>query len=137
MLDPKGGSPATGRSVAGLIYLFVDVRWNSVAKLDSKKDFSVGSEDWNDMLFTGQTIRWMKDPQSRPCIEVSQEKATEELGEIHVERNTKEDLHCTPAMHTMYRSLLGQINWLQNRTQFQCCYKFFQMCFSGTFSNNW
>ena len=23
-----------------------------------------------------------------------------------------------------YRSLLGQINWLQSRTQFQCCYKF-------------
>ena len=41
-----------------------------------------------------------------------------------MERNTKEDLQCTPAMHTMYRSLLGQINWLQSRTQFQCCYKF-------------
>ena len=38
--------------------------------------------------------------------------------------NTKEDLHCTLAMHTRYRSLLGQINWLQSRTQFHCCYKF-------------
>ena len=27
-------------------------------------------------------------------------------------------------MHTMYRRLLGQINWLQSSTQFQCCYKF-------------
>ena len=27
-------------------------------------------------------------------------------------------------MHTRYRSLLGQMNWLQSRTQFQCCYKF-------------
>ena len=27
-------------------------------------------------------------------------------------------------MHTRYRSLLGQINWLQSRTQFECCYKF-------------
>ena len=35
----------------------------------------------------------------------------------------KEDLHCTPSMHGMYRSLLGQINWLQSGTQFQCCYK--------------
>ena len=41
-----------------------------------------------------------------------------------MERNTKEDLHCTPSMHTMYRSPLGQINWLQSRTQFQCCYTF-------------
>ena len=56
-------------------------------------------------------------------IEVSQDKAIDELEEIPVERNTKEDLHCTPSMHTMYRSLLGQINWLQSRTQFQCCHK--------------
>ena len=41
-----------------------------------------------------------------------------------MERNTSEDLQCTRAMHTMYRSLLGQINWLQSRTQFQYCYKF-------------
>ena len=49
-------------------------------------------------------------------------KAIDELKEIPVERNTKEDLHCTLAMHTMYRSLLGQINWLQSGTRFQCCY---------------
>ena len=29
-----------------------------------KKDFQVGSEDWNDVLFTGQRIRLMKVPQS-------------------------------------------------------------------------
>ena len=44
----------------------------------------------------------MKDPQSGSSIEVSQEKAIEELEEIPVERNTK-DLHCTLAMHTRYR----------------------------------
>ena len=48
-------------------------------------------------------------PQSGPSIEVSQEIAIEELEEIPAERNTKEDLHCTPAMHTRYRILLGQI----------------------------
>ena len=36
-----------------------------------------------------------------------------------MERNTKENLHCTPAMHTSNRSLLKQINWLQSKTQFQ------------------
>ena len=61
-----------------------------------RKDFQVGSEDWNDVFFTRQRIRWMKDPQSGPCIEVSQEKVIEELEEIPVERNTKENLHCTP-----------------------------------------
>ena len=51
-------------------------------------------------------------------------RAIEELEEILVEKNTKEYLHCTPTMHTRYRSLLGQIYWSQSRTQFQCCYKF-------------
>ena len=83
------------------------------------------------MTFTGQSIRWTKDPQSGPCIEVSQEKAFEELEEIPVERNTKEDLQCTPVMHTRYRSLLGQMNWLQSRTQFQCCYKFSRCASKG------
>ena len=46
------------------------------------------------------------------------------LEEIPIERNTKEDPQCTSAMHTKYRSLLRQINWLQSWTQFQCCYKF-------------
>ena len=69
------------------------------------------------MPFTGQRIRWIKDPQSESCIDISQEKAKEELEEIQAEKNTKEDL-------TMYRSLLGQISLLHSRTQFQCCYKF-------------
>ena len=66
----------------------------------------------------------MNDSQSGSYIEARQQKAIDELKEISVERITKEDLDCTPAMHTMYRSRLGQINWLQSRTQFQCCYKF-------------
>ena len=89
-----------------------------------RTDFQVGSDDWNDVSFTGQRNRWTKDSQSGSCIEVSQQKAIDELEEIPVERHTKEDLRCTPAMHTRYRSLLGQINWLQSRTPFQCCYKF-------------
>ena len=130
MLDPMAGSPATGKSVAGSINLFVDNLFGTggtemeqrvLARL--RKDFQVGSEDWNDVTFTGQRIRWTTDPQSGSCIEVGPQKAIDELEEIPAERNTKDDLHCTPAMHTRYRSPLGQINWLQSRTQFQCCYK--------------
>ena len=61
-----------------------------------RKEFQGGSEDWNDVTFTGQRIRWMKEPQSGSCIEVSQQKAIDELEDIPKERNTKEDLHCTP-----------------------------------------
>ena len=39
-----------------------------------RKEFQGGSEDWNDVTFTGHRIRWMKEPQSGSCIEVSQKK---------------------------------------------------------------
>ena len=117
--------------MAGIINLFVDDLFgtggNEMAQrvlTRLRKDFQVGPEDWNDVAFTGQRIRWTQDPQTGPYIEVGQEKATEELEAFPAERNTMEDLQCTPAMLTKYRSFLGQINWLQSRTQFQCCYMF-------------
>ena len=71
-----------------------------------RKDFHVGSEDWNDVTLTRQRIRWTKNSQSVSCIEVGQQKAVDELEEIPVERITMEDLHRSPAMHARYRSLL-------------------------------
>ena len=95
------------KSVAGIINLFVDDLFGTGGTDMEKcvltrlgKDLPVGSEDWNDVTLTGQRLCWTKDPQSASCIEVSQEKAIEELEEISVERNAKEDLHRTPAMHT-------------------------------------
>ena len=99
-----------------------------------RKDFQVGSEDWNDVTFPRQRSRWMKDPQSGSYTEVSPQKTIDELEEIPITRNTKEHLHCTPAMHSKYRNLLGQINWLQSGTQFQCCCKF-SRC--ASFNGNW
>ena len=129
-MDPIAGSPATGKSVAGIINLFVDDLFGTggtemeqrvVAR--PRKDFEIGSEDWNDVTFKGQRIRWTKDPQAGSCIEVSQQKAIEELEEIPVEPNTKEELlqciQCTEAY--------WDINSLQSRTQFHCCHKNFQM----------
>ena len=64
-----------------------------------RKDFQVGSEDWNEVLFTKRRFHWEKDPQLRPSIEVTQEKAIEELEEIMVEKSTKEDLYYTCNAH--------------------------------------
>ena len=70
MLGPIAGSPATSKSVAGIKNLFADdlfgtggtvMEQRALARL--RKDFQVGSEDWNDVLFTRQSTRWMKDPQ--------------------------------------------------------------------------
>ena len=33
-----------------------------------RKDFQVGSEDWNDVTYKGQRIRWTKDSQNGPYI---------------------------------------------------------------------
>ena len=59
-----------------------------------------------DIRFPKRTVHWNQSKQG------------------HLERNAKEDLHCTPSTHTTNRTLLRQINWLQSTTQFQCCYKF-------------
>ena len=70
MLDPIAGSPATGKSVTKKVNLFVDdlfgtggieIEQRVLARLT--KDFQIGSEDWIDVTFTGQRIRWIKDPQ--------------------------------------------------------------------------
>ena len=64
MLDPIEGSPATGKSVAGIKHLFVDdlfgtggTEMEQRVQARLKKDFQVGSEDWDEVTFTGQRIR--------------------------------------------------------------------------------
>ena len=130
LLDPITGSPAHGQNVSGIVNLHVDdlfgVGTNDfevrvLARL--RKDFQVGSEKWNDVEFVGQRIRWTKE-NNVDFIAVDQEKAICELNEIMIEKGEKDDTPCTGSRHTMFRSVLGQINWLQSRTQFQACYKF-------------
>ena len=100
-----------------------------------REDFKVGSEDTNDVMFTGQRIKWAfeGEDEGKPFqaknkkkhhITVDQELKVEELGEIVFDKHLREDQACTPDLHRQYRSVLGQINWLQSRTQFQSCYDF-------------
>ena len=102
-VDPVNGSPSKGRKSVGVLSLHVDdliisgtpqfLKW-FLEKI--KKHFTVGHEDVNELMFTGQRVRWVFDDT---------------------------DL-CDKQLHTSYRSLLGSINWLQSRTQFQACYSF-------------
>ena len=39
-------------------------------------------------------------------------------------KNLKDTAACDKTLHSSYRSLLGSVNWLQSRTQFQACYNF-------------
>ena len=79
----------------------------------------MGSEDTGEVVFCGQRVR-----KQNGCVIVDQDKAIEELTEIPVPKDAKDETACTPQQHTAYRSLLGSLNWLQSRTQFQIAYKF-------------
>ena len=131
LLDPITGSPAKGRKVEGIVNIHVDdacMTGSSVLKLkviaSLRRDFKVGSEDLNDVMFVGQRVKWCDRGTSKARIQVDQERKVEELSEIEFDKSLKDEITCTPDLHKQYRSLLGQINWLQSRTQYSACYLF-------------
>ena len=73
----------------------------------------------DDITFTGQRVRW-----NGNCITIDQDRAIEELTEIVLDKSLPDTQKCNPQQHTSFRSLLGSLNWLQSRTQFQIAYKF-------------
>ena len=63
-----------------------------------RKDFQVGSEDWNDEAFTRQRTRLTQDSQNGPYIEVSQNKAMgapEGFQWNETRRKTSSAIQCT------------------------------------------
>ena len=132
LLDPISGSKAHGRTVEGVVTIHVDDAMMTGTKkfttqvIDAlRREFKVGSEDLNDVMFVGQRVRWMhRDQPSKRFIQVDQEKKIEELSEVTFDTSLRDAIQCTPDLHRQYRSVLGQINWLQSRTQFQSCYAF-------------
>ena len=90
-----------------------------------KRHFTVGHEDVNDLMFTGQRVRWVLDEhKKKKYISIDQKLSLQELEEISIPKHLKDTDLCDKQLHTSYRSLLGSINWLQSRTQFQACYNF-------------
>ena len=94
--DLIAGSPATGKPAERIINLLVDdLFWRGGNEMEQRvlarlrKDFQVGSEDWHDVAFAVQRIRWTQDSQNGPYIEVSQSEAIDELQEILVERHER------------------------------------------------
>ena len=80
----------------------------------------------NDLMFTGQRVKWQLDEKTRKKSHIFVERSlcVSELTEIVITKGQKDEEKCDKDMHTAYRSLLGSINWLQSRTQFQACYQF-------------
>ncbi len=79
LLDPVVGSPARGRSVLGAICLHVENLFMSGGKEFEEKvlqrlrsDFTIGSEERDDVVFVGQRIRWVQTPTHGWFIQVDQ-----------------------------------------------------------------
>ena len=131
LMDPVSGNNAKNRQVHGALSLHVDdllMTGDDVFEKEImgrlRKHFQVGSEDKNDCLFVGQRIQWKQDEKHGWYTNVHQNVAIDELQEITFDKHLKDDTPLTPQMHTAYRSVLGQINWLQSRTQFHIGYQF-------------
>ena len=123
LMGPVSGNKAKNRQVHGALK-------EIMGRL--RKDFQVGSEDKNDCLFVGQRIQWKQDDKHGWYINVHQNVAIDELQEITFDKYLKDDTPLTPQMHTAYRSVLGQINWLQSRTQFHIGYQFSRCAFKAS-----
>ena len=82
-LDPRAGSPATGKSVARIIHLFVDALFGTRGNEMEQRVLT--------KLKLVQRIGTMLQDKEFAGV-----RAIDELEEIPVERNTKEDLRCTP-----------------------------------------
>ena len=57
-------------------------------------------------------------------MSIDQKLCVSELEGVVTPKHLKDADVCDKALHTSYRLLLGSINWLQSRTQFQACYQF-------------
>lgn len=130
-MDPVSQNNAQGRTVHGFVCLHVDDLFMSGDKVFEeqvmskvRRDFAVGSEDKNDVMFVGQRIRWKTHDKHGPYISVDQKLAVDAVEEIKFDKSMKDSVSCSPQMHTAYRSVLGQLNWLQSRAQVHLCYKF-------------
>ena len=128
LLDPITGSPARNKRVEGVLCLHVDDLFFAGSEVFEEKiikclsrDYQIGSRDKDDITFTGQHVKW---DWENKCIVVDQDKAIEDLDEAVIPKGSKDTDACNPQQHTLFRSILGGLNWLQSRTQFHMAYKF-------------
>ena len=124
-VDPVHGSPSKGRKTVGVMSLHVDDLIISGTHLSSLPGFL--RKSGNTSLSVMRTRMTLRSPDSVfvGFLDAQGHKkyCVSELEEIVIPKNLKDADVCDKALHTSYRSLLGSINWLQSRTQFQGCYQ--------------
>ena len=68
------------------IYSWLEEEFHQRVVEALKRDFQVGSEDINDIMFVGQRIRWTNKGQAGAYIRVDQDLCIDELQEITIEK---------------------------------------------------
>ena len=86
-----------------------------------RRDFQVRSGGKNDIRCVGQCMHWIVDGKPGPHIRVVQDLCSDAPTELPLEKGISYNGTCPPRLHTASRSSLGQISWLQPRTQYHCC----------------
>lgn len=88
-----------GRKAEGFICLHVDDLYMAGSPEFQKpvlskilKDFNVGSEDKNDLMFVGQRKKWEKHDKHGSFISCDQKLAVDQLEEIKVDKQMKDNL---------------------------------------------
>ena len=108
LMDPITGSKAHGNNVEGAVSIHVDDAFMSGSSYFHKKvadslrkEFQVGSEDLNDVMFVGQRVKWLdRQDGKKRHIRVDQEVKVEEMSEIQFDKSLKDDVACTKDLHT-------------------------------------
>jgi len=75
-------------------------------------------------MFVGQRIKWKTHERYGHYISVDQKLALDAVEEVKIDKSLKDNVQCNPQLHTAYRSVLGQLNCLQSRTQVHLCLSF-------------
>ena len=114
-MDPVNGSNAKGRKPIGMCCLHVDDLFIAGTPELLKKfkrvirsQFKIGHEDINDLMFTGQRVKWVIDEKTKKKshITVEQSLCVSELTEVVVPKGWKDEDKCDKDLHTAYQSLL-------------------------------
>ena len=96
-MDPVARKNAQGRRPHGFICLHVDDLFMAGDKVfESKvlsslrKNFAVGSEDKNNIMFVGQRIKWKTHDKYGPYISVDQKLAVDAVEEVKIDKSLKD-----------------------------------------------
>lgn len=130
-LDPGSCRISAGKEAHGAIRLHVDdlrmtgdTLFGDLIIKYFHAQFQIGTKDKNDILFVGRRARWTQE--NHPWhAHLNQSRALADLEEAKIQNKT--DSEITPLSgtdHTAFRGILGQIHWLQPRTQFPLRYRF-------------